>query len=84
MKNLLHLFFGIVGLICAICALIVISFYPVNAIQVIGLILLALFGISMVMIFGYLVVTHYRENRDYDLAAKEQMQIDYEYGYYGL
>jgi hypothetical protein len=83
MKTIMYLFFAIVGLICAICALIILSTQPTNGVQVIGLLSLAIFGLAMTMIFGYLVVTNYRENRAIDLAAKEQMKMDYETTYYG-
>lgn len=79
MKNFLHLFFGIVGLICAICAILVLSSQPTNGIQVIGLLSLAVFGLALTMIFGYLFIHHYRENKAIDMAAKEQAERDWYY-----
>lgn len=79
MKTLTYLFFALVGLICAIFAITVLSSYPINGIQVIGLLLLAVFGIAMVMIFGYSLYQHIKENRMYDLAAAEQAERDWYY-----
>jgi ABC-type nickel/cobalt efflux system permease component RcnA len=77
MKTILYFFFALVGLICAICAIVVLSTYYLNGVQVIGLLLLALFGMAMTMIFGYALYWHVKENRLIDLAAKEQLERDW-------
>ncbi|KKP51589.1 MAG: hypothetical protein UR43_C0019G0032 [candidate division TM6 bacterium GW2011_GWF2_33_332] len=79
MKTLIYLFFAIIGLICAICSIAILSIHPVNCVQVVGLLSLAVFSMASMMIFGYAFYHQVKENRLYDLAAKEQLENDWYY-----
>jgi ABC-type Mn2+/Zn2+ transport system permease subunit len=80
----MYFFFAIVGLVCAICAIISLESQPNDGVQVIGLLSLAVFGMAMTMIFVYAGYREYKENKAYDLAAKEQLMMDYEYADYDM
>jgi hypothetical protein len=84
MKTLIYLFFAIIGLICAICSITVLASEPTTGTQVIGFLSLAVFSMASTMIFSYAFYWHIKENRLIDLAAKEQLQIDYELADYGM
>jgi predicted membrane channel-forming protein YqfA (hemolysin III family) len=84
MKTILYFFFALIGLICAVCSTIVLSTYPLDNIQFIGVLSLAIFGMALTMIFGYSFYWHTKENKLYDLAAKEQIETDYSYSDYGV
>lgn len=77
MKTIIYLLFAIVGLICAIWSLTTLTFYPTYGVQVIGLLLLAIYGLASTMIFGYSAYIIIKENIAIDKAAKEQLERDW-------
>lgn len=79
MKTILNVFFAIVGLICALAAIYVLTTVPIYGVQIIGMLALAVFGVACTMIFGYSAYYEIKENIALDKAYKEQLERDWYY-----